>query len=149
MWVVDVGSGPGRLTLPAAQLVGPTGVVVALDTQSEMLRILEERMAKRGVSNIRTILGGVGEGRLSHGVFDRALLVTVLGEIPDQLRALREIYDALKPGGILSITEVFPDPHYQRKTTVRKLAEQAGFRLDRQFGGWLAFTMNFSKDVAA
>ena len=35
--VLDVGSGPGRLTLPAAERVGPTGTVVALDVQPKML----------------------------------------------------------------------------------------------------------------
>ena len=59
--------------------------------------------------------------------FDRALLVTVLGEIPDRDAALRAIFDALKPGGILSITEILRDPHYQRRTTVLRLA--AGGRL--------------------
>jgi predicted methyltransferase len=38
--------------------------------------------------------------------------VSILGEIPEneRMNALRELYDALKPGGIVSITEIFPDP---------------------------------------
>ena len=50
---------------------------------------------------------------------------------------------ALKPGGILSITEFFPDPHYQSRGSVRHLAEKEGFQLERQFGAWLAFATNF------
>jgi len=41
------------------------------------------------------------------------VLVTVLGEVPDREAALREIFDALKPGGILSVTEIIFDPHFQ------------------------------------
>lgn len=146
MWVLDVGSGPGRLSLPAAARVGPAGRVVALDIQPSMIHKLNERIKERGVSNLETILGGIGEGKVPPAAFDRALLVSVLGEIPDKTRALREIYTALKPGGILSTTEVFPDPHYQTRTTVRKLAQAAGFSLVESFGNWLAFTMNFRKN---
>jgi predicted methyltransferase len=41
--------------------------------------------------------------------------------------ALVEIFQALKPGGILSVTEGFLDPHYQSREQVRHLAQPAGF----------------------
>jgi len=145
MRVLDVGCGPGRLTLPLAELVGPVGTVVAIDIQPAMLERLRDRLAERGIDNVETVLGGVGEGKLSRGGFDRAFLVTVLGEIVDKRRALEEIYDLLQPGGVLSITEVFPDPHYQSRKSIRSLAESLGFRLQESFGTWLAFTLNFRK----
>jgi len=146
MRVLDVGAGPGRLTLPAAGRVGQDGTVVAVDIQPEMLRRLQGRVVERGIQNVETLLGGAGQGNLETGSFDRAFLVTVLGEIVDKEKALLEIHAALKPGGILSITEVFPDPHYQRRTRVQSLAEAVGFQLAEGFGGWLAFTLNFRKD---
>jgi ubiquinone/menaquinone biosynthesis C-methylase UbiE len=69
----------------------------------------------------------------------------VLGEIPDKQAALREIHGALKPGGILSVTELLPDPHYQPQGKVRRLAAGAGFRLQARHGTWFAFTLNFQK----
>ena len=72
-------------------------------------------------------------------------LCTVLGEIPDREAALRQCYTALKPGGSLSITEIFPDPHYQSRATVQQLAEAAGFRLQATHGPWYFFTANFIK----
>ena len=147
MHVLDVGCGTGRLAIPLAKRVGPNGHVVALDVQPAMLQELEKRAAASGLKNIRTVLGGVGRGLLAPNGFDRALLVTVLGEIPEREReaALREIFDVLKPGGVLSVTEIFPDPHYQSRRAVRRLVEAVGFRLEDQYGSWLAFTMNFSK----
>jgi hypothetical protein len=94
MAVLDVGCGPGRLALPAAERVGPTGRVVALDIQEAMLR---------------------------------------------------EIHAALRPAGLLSVTEVLPDPHFQSRRRVRRLAEAAGFRHVETLGRWYAFTMNFGK----
>ncbi len=145
MSVLDVGCGPGRIAIPAARLVGPEGRVVALDLQPGMIRKLEERISALGLDRIETILGGAGEGKMPRNAFDRAFLVTVLGEIVDQSAALREIYDALNPGGILSITEVLPDPHFQSRKRVRRLAESVGFRFDELLGPWYAFTMNLVK----
>jgi ubiquinone/menaquinone biosynthesis C-methylase UbiE len=149
MRVLDVGSGPGRLTLPLAEQVGTEGTVVALDIQPQMLDRLQQRLEDRGLGNVQTMLGGVGQGDLEADDFDRAFLVTVLGEIVEKEKAMEEIHAALKRGGLLSVTEVFPDPHYQSRKRVRELAEAAGFRLQAQFGTWLAFTLNFRKEPAA
>ncbi len=145
MEVLDVGSGPGRLAIPAAQRVSPAGYVVALDLQQAMMRKLKERAADLGITNLETIVGGAGEGHLARGVFDRAFLVTVLGEVVQQEVALGEIFQALKPGGLLSITEIIPDPHYQSRRRVRRLAESVGFEYRETMGPWYAFTMNFAR----
>jgi protein-S-isoprenylcysteine O-methyltransferase Ste14/precorrin-6B methylase 2 len=145
MRLLDVGCGPGRLTIPAAHRVGPGGSVVAVDIQPAMLRMVENGVAASGLTNVQTVLAGAGNGRLGPDSFDRALLVTVLGEIPEPEAALREIHDALKPGGVLSVTEVFPDPHYQSRRTVRRLAEQVGFQPGESFGSFFAFTLNYVK----
>jgi len=64
-----------------------------------MLHKLEQRLKEHQISNVQTILGGIGQELLPKQTFDRAILVTVLGEIPEQSQALPEIYEALKPNG--------------------------------------------------
>ena len=149
MAVLDVGAGPGRLSVPAAHRVGPDGRVVAFDVQPVMLARLQQAKAAAGVTNLQAVLGDAGKGPLPRGPFDRVLLVTVLGEIADQRAALVEIFKLLKPGGLLSVTEVLPDPHYQSRRRVRRLAEGAGFEVTEVLGPWYAFTMNLRKPVAA
>lgn len=147
--VLDAGCGPGRLTIPAAERVGPGGRVTALDLQPAMLAKLARRLAERGIDNVTPLRAGLGEGALPAGEFDVAFLVTVLGEVPDKLAALREIHGALRDGGVLSITEVLPDPHYQRIGRVRELARAAGFAgEDELFPGLVSYTLNVRKAAA-
>lgn len=145
MRVLDAGCGPGRITLPAARRVGPTGEVVALDIQEAMLQRVRQKLDAQAVTNVRLLHTALGDGQAEPERFDRAFLVTVLGEIPDKVAALREIYTALKPGGILSITEVLPDPDFQTPDAIRRLADATGFAEERIVGGFPAFTMNLVK----
>lgn len=149
MNVLDVGSGAGRLTLPAAKIVGKGGEVVALDIQQKMLKKLQARATSAGIQNIRLINAGAGEGRVEQNYYDRVLLVTVLGEIRNKQHALEEIFQGLKCGGILSVTEVVPDPHYITRKSVRDLCQSVGFVEQETFGNLLAFTINFSKPSEA
>lgn len=145
MRVLDAGCGPGRLTIPLSRTVGPNGEVVALDSQAAMLRKLERRVVDEGLINVQPLEASLGEGVLEEGAFDRALLAMVLGEVRDKEAALRELYRALKPGSILSVTEAFGDPDYRRPETVRREVETAGFRLVARFGGFPVYTLNFEK----
>lgn len=80
-------------------------------------------------ANLEAVLGDVTQPHFPPRSFDVIYLCTVLGEIPDREAALKQCHEALKPGGRLSTTEIFPDPHYQSRTTVQRLANAAGFKL--------------------
>ena len=151
MRVIDAGCGPGRLTIPLALRVGPRGEVVALDVQEGMLSRVRERATEAGLTNVRTVTSPLEKcshiAELQGASFDRVLLVTVLGEIRDRDAALRGLYGALKPSGVLSVTELLLDPDYVPQGTVQRLAHRSGFQTDGYFGNPLMFTANFKKPV--
>ncbi len=148
MAVLDVGCGPGRLTIPLAKQVGEHGEVLAMDIQPGMLHRAQQKAQAANLKNIRFLQADIGEGQLRQEQFDRAVLVTVLGEIPDREAALREIFGALKPGGVLSVTEIMLDPHFQSRRTVTRLAEAVGFQETAFYGNRIAFTLHLRRPTA-
>jgi SAM-dependent methyltransferase len=145
MKVLDIGCGPSRLTIPIAVRVGPQGEVTAVDIQPGMLRRVREKAQAANLNNIQFLQLGAGEGKLARDLLDRVLLVSGLGEIPDRAAAPNEVFEVLKPGGMLSVTEVIFDPHFQSRETVLRFAGTAGFREKNFFGNRFAFTLNLEK----
>jgi ubiquinone/menaquinone biosynthesis C-methylase UbiE len=143
--VLEIGPGPGRLLIPAARRVFPEGEAVGIDIQPAMITRLKRRADEAGVTNLKAILGDAALPHVPEASFDIVFLCAALGEIPDRTAALAECYRALKPGGVLSVTEMFGDPHYQTRSVVERLAERVGFRLRSVRGGWWLYTADFIK----
>jgi ubiquinone/menaquinone biosynthesis C-methylase UbiE len=143
--VLEIGPGPGRLLIPAAKRVLPEGEAVGIELQPAMIERLKRRADQAGVANLKPILGDATQPHVPEAGFDVVFLCAVLGEIPDRAAALAQCYRALKPRGVLSISEMFGDPHYQTQSVVRRLAEEAGFRFRSVRGHWWLFTADFVK----
>jgi ubiquinone/menaquinone biosynthesis C-methylase UbiE len=143
--ILEIGPGPGRLLIPAAQRVSPGGEAVGIDIQPGMIERLKVRVERAGVTNLKAILGDATQPHVPEASFDLAFLCDALGEIPDRAAALGQCHRALKSGGVLSITELFGDPHYQFRSVVQSLAEAAGFRLQSIKGEWWFYTASFIK----
>ena len=143
--VLEIGPGPGRLLIPVAERVLPGGEVIGIDVQQGMLDRLARRAREKGLTNLTTIHGDATEPHVPAASCDVVILCEVLGEIPHRAAALVQCFRALKPGGRLSVTELLADPHYQFRSTLKRLAGQAGFRLQSIEGGWWVYTASFIK----
>lgn len=145
--VLELGPGPGAFTVDAARRLGREGKLIAVDIQPEMIAEAERRVRVAGLANVETHVAGAYELPIEDSSVDRAFLVTVLPEIPNPVRGLREIHRVLKPGGVLSTTEEFLDPDYPSRKTTIAWAKAAGFELTERYGNWLLYTLNFRKPV--
>lgn len=137
--VLEVGPGTGYYTLDLAAWVGADGTVEIFDLQQEMLDHTIRRARERGLWNVNPTQGDAQELPYEDDSFDAAVLITVLGEIPDQDAALREVARVLRPGGRLIVGELFGDPHMVTLGSLRPRGEAAGLRLTRRLGPSLAY----------
>lgn len=103
--VADVGAGSGYFTVKMAKLVGPTGKVYANDIQPEMLTLLQRRLSRDKITNVETILGSVADPKLPSSSLDLILMVDVYHEFQEPQAMLRQMRQALKPGGRLVLLE--------------------------------------------
>jgi ubiquinone/menaquinone biosynthesis C-methylase UbiE len=143
--VLEVGPGPGAFTVDAARRAGTEGKVFAVDIQPKMIAKLEQRLQEASVTNVEARVASAYDLPIEDGTADRAFLITVLPEIPDPVRALREIRRVLGPGGRLSVTEEFTDPDYPLPRTTIRWAEAAGFQLEERYGNFWVYTLNFRR----
>ena len=143
--VLELGPGPGAFTVDAARRTGPEGRLIAVDIQPEMIAQVKERAQEAGLTNVETHVASAYDLPLDDASVDRAFLVTVLPEIPDQARALAELYRTIRPGGVISITEEFLDPDYPLPSETIRRVEGAGFEQAQRFGNPWLYTVNFRK----
>jgi SAM-dependent methyltransferase len=143
--VLELGPGPGAFTVDAARHAEPGGQVIALDIQPQMVALVQKRIRKAGLGNVTICVASAHDLPLPDGSVDRAFLVTVLPEIPDQDRALAEMRRVIRPGGVLSISEEFTDPDYAFPFETLRRTAAAGFGLEQRFGGFWAYTVNLRR----
>jgi ubiquinone/menaquinone biosynthesis C-methylase UbiE len=132
--LLEIGPGTGYYTLDLGDWIGAAGRLEIFDLQQEMLDHTMRRVGERGLSNVVATQGDARSLPYEDGSFDGVVLITVLGEVPDQEAALREIARVLRPGGRLVVGEVFGDPHHVGPGALRRRAEAAGLRFERRDG---------------
>ncbi len=141
--VLEVGPGAGYYALPVARWLEPGGTLDVLDVQRKMLDYVVRRAAEDGITNVVPTQADARALPYPDASFDGAYLTLVLGEVPDQERALRELRRVLKPGGRLVVGELLIDPHYVPFGLLRERAEAAGLTFERRVGGMPGYFARF------
>jgi ubiquinone/menaquinone biosynthesis C-methylase UbiE len=134
--VLEIGAGPGYVSLVLADRVGPTGVVYAVDRSAEALAYLERLQKERGVSHIRRLVADAATLEPAGVRADAALITMVLHHAEDPAGILRNVARFLSPGSLAVVAEFHPDgpcdqgpPQGHRLTShqVKTWCESAGF----------------------
>ena len=143
---LDFGCGPGFFTLALAQLVGPSGRVIACDLQQGMLEKLGSKLeGTEFESRIRLHQCGPDALGLTEKV-DFILAFYVMHEVPDQARLLAEFAAAAAPGAQVLVVE--PPFHVSTRAfreTLRQ-AQASGFGLQPGPRVFLSRTAVLRKD---
>jgi len=132
MTILDIGCAMGFFSLPLADMVGSNGKVICVDIQKKMIRSLEKRAQKAGLSSrIETRVchaNSLGLENLREEI-DFALASAVVHEVPDPSGFFSEIYETMKPTGRLLVAE--PKGRVSQKDfeTTISVAEKNGFEV--------------------
>jgi ubiquinone/menaquinone biosynthesis C-methylase UbiE len=113
--VLDVGCGPGSITVDLAELVAP-GEVTGLDRSEDVLEQAAELAALRGIENATFTSGNIYALEYDDDTFDVVHAHQVLQHLTDPVGALREMARVCRPGGVVAVRDVdyaattwFPD----------------------------------------
>jgi ubiquinone/menaquinone biosynthesis C-methylase UbiE len=104
MRLLDIGCGPGSITLGLADAVAP-GEVVAIDLSAEVLEGARSLAAEKAVTNVRFEIGNVDRLEYAAGSFDVVYAHQVLQHLPRPVAALGEMKRILKTGGIVGVRD--------------------------------------------
>lgn len=138
--VLEVGAGPGYVSLRLAERVGPDGVVYAVDRSAEALDYLEHLQNERGVRQIRRLAADAATLEAADLHADAALVSMVLHHADDPAGILRNLHRLLPAHALVVVAEFHPDgPCEQGAPRASRLApeqveawcESAGFTVLR------------------
>jgi SAM-dependent methyltransferase len=104
MELLDVGCGPGSITIDLAELLTPS-LVVGVDREPEVLASARASAGERGVGNIRFEPADVYELPFPDDSFDVVFAHQLLQHLTQPRVALAEMARVARPGGIVAARE--------------------------------------------
>ena len=122
--ILDYGCGPGSYSIVAAEMVGTTGKVYALDIHPLAVRRIQNLARKKHLTNVEPIHSDCATGLPSNSV-DVVLLYDTFHTLTNKEGVLEELHRVLKPKGILS----FSDHHMKEEGIMHKVTGGGLFRL--------------------
>lgn len=137
MCIADIGCGPGFFSLPAADIVGKSGKVYAVDIQKEMLEELKNRNPPQNV-HVHIVHSSENHIPIEDGTCDIVFTAFVFHETSDPILFLKELKRLLRPGGKLLLLdwqkkEEEKGPPYEERidiTEAEEFIKKAGFKID-------------------
>ncbi|WP_442498966.1 class I SAM-dependent methyltransferase [Methylobacter sp. sgz302048] len=134
--VLDVCSGSGGSALPAAELVGPGGQVVASDLAERLIALAEAKAQARGLENIEFRVADMLDLGYPDASFDAVVCVFGIFFVPDMAAAVKELWRMVKPGGRLAITTWGPDLFEPANSAFWDAIADVRPDLQRSFNPW-------------
>jgi len=105
--VADLGCGNGFYVLPAAQMIGNTGTVYAVDVQESKLAATISIANQFGYKNVRVVKADLSKPILDipENICDLVIVGNILHEITQKEGLIKNIYRVLKPAGKVVVVE--------------------------------------------
>jgi predicted methyltransferase len=106
--VAEIGAGDGRLTLAAAQRIGPTGRIFTTELDPKKLTGLETLATKQTIHNITAVKAGEAATNLPPECCDSIFMRRVYHHFTQPAQEDASLFQSLKPGGLLAVIDISP-----------------------------------------
>ena len=107
--VLDVGTGPGFVSLLLAERVGPQGLVYALDRSADALAYLAGLQEQRGIRQIERVVADAATLEPGKLQASKALISMVLHHADDPAAVVCSVARCLADRGLLVVAEFHPE----------------------------------------
>lgn len=105
--VLDVGCGAGADTIEMGHATGPTGRVVGVDSDPEMIEEANRRAAREGVSAwVGHQVHDATDLPFADNAFDACHSERVFMHLPDPGRVFAEMVRVTRPGGLIAVIDI-------------------------------------------
>jgi SAM-dependent methyltransferase len=133
--VADIGAGSGWFTVRAARRTGEKGTVYAVDINPDAVNYIDDRVAKAGLQNVKTILSKPDDPLLPADSIDAVLLLKAYHEVAEPIVLMRNLRAALRAGAKVGIIDRNGngENHGVNREVVIHEVSQAGYRLLEQY----------------
>ena len=103
--ILDLGCGPGSITLDLAERVGPNGYVLGVDFSADAIRAARAAAESRGVAGVEFTVGDLFDLDVRPASFDIVHAHQVLQHLADPVEALRAMARYCKQGGLVAVRD--------------------------------------------
>ena len=110
MKVLDVGCGPGNVSMIAAELVGETGAVLGVDANADVLQLARARTQAAGLTKISFLAADLLNLTLEQE-YDAVIGRFILMHLPEPAAVLRRLVGHLREGGVVAFQELDLSSH--------------------------------------
>jgi len=134
--VLDVCCGSGASAIPAAQVVGPSGLVVGIDLADKLLELARAKAERRLLKNVFFHKADMLALEYPTESFDAVICVFGIFFVPDMSSAVQELWCFVRPGGKLAITTWGPELLEPANGAFWQAIRKVRPELDRVFHPW-------------
>ena len=104
---LDVGAGPGFVSIDLRNMVGETGEVTALEPSEFYLDWLREQTSVQQWKNVHYIQGTAEQAALPSRYYDLVFVRWVIAFVPYPEKFLTQLFATLRVGGIIAIQDYY------------------------------------------
>jgi ubiquinone/menaquinone biosynthesis C-methylase UbiE len=138
--VLDACAGSGASAVPAAQRVGPTGKVIAVDLADNLLDLTRAKADRLGLSQLQTRHGDIEALDCPPESFDAVIIVFGLFFLPDMAAGIKGLWRLVRPGGQLAVTTWGPRLFEPASSAFWRAVNQVRPDLHRAYNPWDSLT---------